>query len=230
MAEAKRVRGERKAPKLPNLEPQDFKPALWDAVKKGGWTLEEAAYYAHGKIPTGAPLDPQVGDEVNQLYAWLRKEYYRPKKPDEPRLYNLPEHEDPPLFSPGDILRFLWEQHRHVSLKVWALYDAADKGYVDAALHSDISKENYKIAAGIVWERFPMATKKEVVNFLVTLPAAIHQKNGLPYFLNIAPSYLSNLLKDPNKRHPGRPQNIDTGLIAGNEQNLIELIRKELEQ
>lgn len=228
MAEAKRVTGERKAPKLPALGPQDYKPALWNAVKKGGWTLEEAAHYAHEQIPTGEPIDVRKSDAVSQLYAWLLKEYHGEKQPDQPRLCNLPGHDDPPLFSPGDIMRYLWERHRHVSLRVWALYDTADKGEADASLAIGISRGNYERAADVIWGRYENATIAEVVNFLSTLPNALRKKDGLPYFHPMSRQYLGKILQGRSKRKPGRPKSGETCSIAGNEQHLVELIKKEL--
>ncbi|MEM9400820.1 MAG: hypothetical protein AAF984_11495, partial [Verrucomicrobiota bacterium] len=117
MVKAKRVKGSRDAPTLPPLSEEDFQPALWAGAKKATWALEEAAYYANEKSPDGQ-IDIHGTDEVSRTYVWLSKEAEHGE-------LNSSFNED--LFTPGDILRYLWEAEKPVSLKMWALYTYADK-------------------------------------------------------------------------------------------------------
>jgi len=116
MVKAKRVKGERIAPDLPTLQEDDFKPHIWEGVKKASWSLEETACYLHEVSPQNFKPDLEASDPVNRTYAWLFKEFKNK------RLMSPYNNE---RFSPGSVMRYMWDNHRHFTLKVWALYDLA---------------------------------------------------------------------------------------------------------
>lgn len=220
MAKAKRVKGTRDIPNLPKLKSEDYIPFLWIGVNKGSWSIEEAAYYLNEKEPAG-PIDPRAISKVSQIYMWLLKEH------DNGRLKNITGHDDPPLFSPGTFIRYMWENERYFSLKVWALYDAADRGEVEPAQYTGIAKKNYQIAAKIIKDKYPNATKVELIEALLSLPASLTKKDGLPLFFPMSRSYLEKVLKDFGKGK-GRPKKGVRTQIDMKDDQLLDLILKEI--
>jgi|GEM_PF-3728906 len=218
---AKRVKGTREAPNLPALVPSDFKPFLWSAVKQGAWTIHEAAYYVHA-MSLGGSINPQGTNPVSETYAWLSSECHAG------RLVSGQSNEQGPLFTPGTVFRYLWENEKPFSLRMWALYDTADKGEVDCSIQTGVSKANYLTAANEVKKIVPNVTKGELVRFLQTLPKAITKENGLPYFLAMSSSYLIKILQ--GKGVAGRPKNSNIIDLEPYRPELIAVIKNKLGQ
>lgn len=221
MAKAPRVKGSREAPDLPELVPSDFKQDMWDGVSKGSWTLEEASYYVNDLIPAGK-INPKGSDRVSQIYAWLSKEYA------EGKLYAHLHDEETPLFTPGTIMRFLWESEKYVSLKVWALYTAAENGTLDFLVTKSVSKNNYEAAAQVIWRKYPHATQAETIKFLQELPTLLRKGNGHPVFRHADSEVLKKMLQKIKKGEKGRRAVEEAVDLSEKKEILIPLIKKEL--
>lgn len=221
MVEAKRVKGSRDAPTLPPLSEEDFKPILWEGAKKASWTLEEAACYVNEKSPD-TKIDVNGTDEVSRAYVWLAKEV------EKGRLNSIIKISDD-AFSPGTVMRHLWEAEKPVSLKMWALYTYADKGEISGLLKQGISSKNYIKAAAIIENDFPSVSRAKIIQFLMRLPDKIHGKNGIPVFFNMSDEYLRKLLsKELGKRSAGRKKGEDVVDLEEHSELLLNKIKKEL--
>ena len=222
MPKAKRVTGSRKAPNLPKLAPSDYEPWRIEAVKKV-WNLKEAAFYVLDQpADTGLLDNPASMGKVGQYYLWLLTEW------KSGRLPNAPVSADPPLFSPGAVMRYLWEQERSVSLRLWALYDQIDAGMWSGSVTSGISKHNYILAATIVNKHFPKVTKGEIIRFLQTLPKRLKSQSGVPYFTGLSDETLQTVIRNVKNSRGGRPKTDEIQSFTEHEDFLIEEIRKVL--
>ena len=121
MVKAKRVSGEREAPNLPSLKQGDIKMFMWKGITKATWTLKEAAYYVNEEDPdySEKKISPQASNNVSKTYMWLLQEVSQNK------LHPIPygDEDEKTIFSPGAIMRHIWEGEKFVSLKIWAMYD-----------------------------------------------------------------------------------------------------------
>lgn len=221
MPKAPRVKGSREAPDLPELVPSDFKQDIWDGVSKGSWSLEEASYYVNEVIPAGK-INPKGSDRISQIYAWLSKEYA------EGKLYAHLHDEETPLFTPGTIMRFLWESEKYVSLKVWALHTAAENGTLDFLVTKSVSKNSYEIAAKVIWTKYPEATQAEVIKLLQELRDLVKKPNGHPVFRVAEYDVLKKMLQKIKKGEKGRRASEEAVELSDKKDILIPLIRKEL--
>ncbi|PZP55947.1 MAG: hypothetical protein DI586_05305 [Micavibrio aeruginosavorus] len=214
MVKAKRVVGTRPAPEHPPLSEGDYKPYLVEAVQKI-WSLEEAAFYIHERKPQIELLEqPEKLGKIGQIYDWLVNQNL------EGQLIDL-RNRQPPLFSPGKIMRYLWEKERHFSPRVWALYDIAEKGLVPKGIKSGVSRSNYRMAADLVRERFPNVTKVELIRFLMTLPDRIKGEGEIAYFAHSTHENLSKIIKNPKFGRAGRPKAADSVLLEAFEDDLV---------
>ena len=203
------------------LSEEDFKPDLWEGAKKACWTLQEAAYYVN-ELGAGGPIDIHQTNEISRAYVWLNKEH------QSGRLKNIFEL-DEVVFTPGTMIRHLWEGEKPVSLKMWALYTYADKGEVCGLLRRGISKKNYLKTAKIIKDKFPDVTKAETIRFLMTLPDRIKGKNDIPVFFNMSETYLIKLLsKNGEEGARGRKKDKDRIFLEEHSDYLVDIIRKEL--
>ena len=66
-------------------------------VKQPSWSLEEAAYVVHGKIPGTSPSDmsPVSSEKTNATYLWLKGQF------DRGRLYPVDGDQVNPRFFAG---------------------------------------------------------------------------------------------------------------------------------
>jgi hypothetical protein len=221
MVKAKRVKGSRDAPTLPPLSEEDFKPVLWAGAKKASWTIKEAACYVNEKAPD-APIDINGTDEISRIYVWLNKEVERGRLSPILKISN-------DAFSPGTIMRHLWEAEKHVSLRMWALYTYADEGEVSYLLKNGISTDNYITAAKLIEDAYPKVTRAQITDFLMTLPDKIKGENEIPvFFIKSEASLTKLLMRNLKKRKPGRQKKDQVVDLYKYEDSLIETIRKEL--
>lgn len=213
-----RITGDRPPPRLPVLSREDFVLGLWDAIHEPYWTISQAAHYMHEVMP-GAVHDAKTIKEVERTRFWLEKEYTKSTGAAVDENFKL---------TPGDIMRFLWESRRPVSLKVWALYYLLDKGEIDFRIEAHILERRYVRAAEIFWEELPEATVEEVAGFLSVLPYEARDESGLPLFASRSLDTLKDYIRHKAKLKRGRRPNSKKLNIGEHRMQLIDLIIKEI--
>ena len=89
-------------------------------IKQSTWSLQEAAYLVHGKIPGASPSDmsPVSSEPTSATYHWLKK------KCDDGLIHPAIPDKDNPRFTPGTIFRFMEKKKRRFSKSVRNIYDA----------------------------------------------------------------------------------------------------------
>ena len=227
-----RYEGSRDIPNpFPKVESEDRKEHLMHWLDSGMVTLEDAACILQGGDPDKLrdKLSNAGGGKYNRTYGWFCSEY------DSKQLQTSSFTQDgKPLFSPGVLIRHMWDQHRTFPLIVWAIYDEITSG--DECKEDGLTKyesdKNYLKAALIVWDFIPKATKTVVIEILQGLPSKILDQKGGRIFLHAADATLNKLLKGKSSRAVGRAKNKDGNIEATTKvditNEIVRIFKKEM--
>lgn len=135
-------------------------------ARYSSWTLLQAAY-----LSTGA--DPSTGKErisydatniVSKRYHWLLN------KAKKGFLYALCDIDGQAYFNTGSLYRLLSEKF-DVDGELLEAMDCMNGDEVESKSNNKIVSSIYREAGRLVYDMYPLATRAQVANFLLDLPA-----------------------------------------------------------
>ncbi|MDE1151038.1 MAG: hypothetical protein PW788_00755 [Micavibrio sp.] len=235
-----RYLGSRDLPKKwPQLRPEQCKPFLVKGLSKAKISFREAAFLVFER-------DPDASDSVLALnntegpsshYYWLKTRYEQDQFSNHlpsgyERLHTQDKNDkDEPVFTPGQIIRYLYNHYKEISLISWAIYHEIDRGTFRGFLPSLIVQQNYQKAGEIIWLHVPKANKDFVIDILKMLPKRIMDHEGLPCFEGMGRDSLSKLISNQRGTNKGgRPTKADILYLTKSSERLtqevIDLIKK----
>lgn len=153
-----RVYGKRSPEPLPDIDKANFDKFLWEETAKSEWSLEQAAYYLLYKNPNNY-IDTESKNLVERVYKWLVEHYAEDENKSHEEIKAIPR-------SPGNIIRYEWENWRPLDMRIWALYHHRDQNSHPLKTAPHKRQKLFQDAANIIWDEYNFISIDEMASFL----------------------------------------------------------------